>query len=202
MDGIVMSEKYKDSEMHTILKGLVTVRLESAEHMGSVDFWPCSGTGCVFLPEADVINVTALVKAKLCNLAKVASKGVVLAESTAVSEQYVDSLQQLATLEMRLVTLPVTTKLDAAKILVHLMQTSHGEVIKQPSHRGPVEKALLEAVQCLPKTGTVKGKALLEKFGSLRAISLATVKELAAVVGQSSAVSIYAYFHEPFKQQK
>lgn len=93
MDGIVMNEKYRDSEMHTILKGeerifrkgstrarisesgpltigLVTVRIDSAEHMGSVDFWPCSGTGCVFLPEADVINVTPVVKSKLCNLAK------------------------------------------------------------------------------------------------------------------------------------
>lgn len=44
-----------------------------------------------------------------------------LAESTAVSEQYVDRLQQLATLEMHLVTLPVPTKADAAKMLVQLV---------------------------------------------------------------------------------
>lgn len=46
----------------------------------------------------------------------------VLAECTGVSEQYMDSLQQLATLEMKLVTLPVPTKLDAAKMLVQLVR--------------------------------------------------------------------------------
>lgn len=124
-----------------------------------------------------------------------------MVESTATSEQYFDSLQKLATLQMGLVTLPVPTKLDAAKMLVQLMRAARADAI-QPPHHGPMEDAQLAVVQCLPKVGKVKAKALLETFGSLKAISLATVKDLATVVGQSTATAIYAYFHEPFKQQK
>ena len=43
-----------------------------------------------------------------------------------MSEQYIGSLQQLATLEMNLVTLPVSTKADAARMLVQLVRGSVG----------------------------------------------------------------------------
>ena len=47
----------------------VKVHLEG--DLGDVDIFPSPDTACVYLPESDVINVTASVQARLAALAKV-----------------------------------------------------------------------------------------------------------------------------------
>lgn len=53
----------------------------------------------------------------------------------------------------------------------------------------------LHLLTTIPNIGRKKAQILLEKFGHFKRISYATQDELAAVIGISSAKSIYDFFH-------
>lgn len=128
-----------------LVAGVVEVVVEG--DLGAVDFYPASHVGCVWVPEAEVINVPPTLRTRLAALAKVREhisqqflmsihlrfkyillqsgcRTVVLAECTALSGQYFGCLQDLISLQLGLQAVPVPSPLAAA---THITKLVSGE---------------------------------------------------------------------------
>ena len=85
----------------------------------------------------------------------------------------------------------------ALHLLQHIRDESHRFALK--AHRKKRLKVSLQsALTEIPGVGLKRAQALLMRFGSVRAISTATVEEIAKVkgVGLELARQIYGYYHE------
>ena len=99
-----------------------------------------AGAACVFLPESEVINLSPSIRERLTALSKVGypmqdytvtscecvllqchCQGIVLAECTTLSKQYIGSLQEVATLQFTLVTIPVQSLASAAHYIIQIV---------------------------------------------------------------------------------
>ncbi|USE37035.1 ERCC4 domain-containing protein [Endozoicomonas sp. SCSIO W0465] len=62
----------------------------------------------------------------------------------------------------------------------------------RPAHSKDPHRQTLNMLQCLPGVGSLKARALLQKFGSIEAVLLSTVEELAQTrgIGRKTAQSI------------
>lgn len=108
----------------------------------------------------------------------------VLVECGGVEAEGFPNLQEVASVELGLETIPVSSPDHAAKYLtqmVHQIFTVHfhttslivkvNTACESPPGSGggppaPVDQALWQTVQCLPRTGPVKARQLLDHFHS------------------------------------
>ncbi|XP_064599200.1 Fanconi anemia core complex-associated protein 24-like isoform X2 [Liolophura sinensis] len=163
------------------------------EDLGVVDFHPSMSVGVIYLSEADIITGTAY-KRKLVKFRKAnRCKGVILAERTAMSSQYYSALQRFVVLELGFVLIPVANQTEAGTFLVQMVNVEtkpEGNPFKKKKTGHHTDLALLESLQCIPKLGVVKVKALLVNFHSIEEICNASTDELAKVIGRAGAAHL------------
>ncbi|XP_033102156.1 Fanconi anemia core complex-associated protein 24-like isoform X2 [Anneissia japonica] len=194
---IAVNMKWRDSQLVKSLSG--KVRIVYDNQLEVVDFHPANDTAVIYISEQDMVAGTSH-KKRIVKLRKVASmKGVVLAEKTDMSQQYCQSLQRFVVLELGLVLLFVTSPTEAADLLIEMVLEeskpfSNPFRIKRKIQ--PIDGSVLSATKLIPRLGSVKAKALLIKFGSIKELSKASTQDIAEVVGQSTAMHIYEFLNK------
>ncbi|XP_076072991.1 Fanconi anemia core complex-associated protein 24-like isoform X2 [Mytilus galloprovincialis] len=103
-------------------------------------------------------------------------------------------------MELGFSLIPVPSQKEAGTFLAQMVHVEgHKETnpFTKKKRSTPLDQALLASVKSIPKLGEVKSRMLLEKFGSLQAISKASIQELTAVVGKASAEHIRTFLGNP-----
>ncbi|XP_060067536.1 Fanconi anemia core complex-associated protein 24-like [Ylistrum balloti] len=195
---IVICGKWRGSDLSAILQGGVQVLYEDG--LGLIDFYPTGNLGVVYLPEADLITCGTY-KRKLAKLRKANKICVlVMAERTSTSQQYYSPLQNFCMLELGFSLLPVPSQREAASLLIQMVHNEGKSAELNPFCKKKknvhLDPAILTTLQCVPKLGEVKAKLLLQTFKNIQNISVASVEELAAVVGKASAAQVKTFFSE------
>ncbi|XP_033102148.1 Fanconi anemia core complex-associated protein 24-like isoform X1 [Anneissia japonica] len=203
---IAVNMKWRDSQLVKSLSG--KVRIVYDNQLEVVDFHPANDTAVIYISEQDMVAGTSH-KKRIVKLRKVASmKGVVLAEKTDMSQQYCQSLQRFVVLELGLVLLFVTSPTEAADLLIEMwwIRNRMGQVLEESKPFSnpfrikrkiqPIDGSVLSATKLIPRLGSVKAKALLIKFGSIKELSKASTQDIAEVVGQSTAMHIYEFLNK------
>ncbi|XP_033755152.1 Fanconi anemia core complex-associated protein 24-like [Pecten maximus] len=195
---IVICGKWRGSDLASVLQGSVQVLYE--DDLGLIDFYPTGNQGVVYLPEADLIT-SGTYKRKLAKLRKANKVCVlVMAERTATSQQYYSPLQNFCMLELGFSLLPVPSQREAAGLLIQMVHCEGKSPELNPFGKKKkavhLDPAILTTLQCVPKLGEVKDKLLLQTFKNIQSISVASVEELAAVIGKASASQVKMFFSE------
>ncbi|XP_050396415.2 Fanconi anemia core complex-associated protein 24 [Patella vulgata] len=192
---IVVSGRWRNTELMETLQSSIPVHFEDS--LGVVDFHTSSYTGIIYISEADLISSTSY-RRKLAKLRKANKvRGVVIAEKTSVSQQYLSDLQRFANLELGLVLLFVENEQEGAKLLVQMVhvetRNASNLIMKKPKSIN-IDEAILNTLTCVPKLGDVKAKLILQKYKSLKDICNAPVEDLSEIVGQACAKNIKSFF--------
>ncbi|XP_071957774.1 Fanconi anemia core complex-associated protein 24-like [Antedon mediterranea] len=197
---IAVNIKWRGSDLVKYFSGKAKVVFDS--QLDIVDFHPSHDTAIIYVSEQDMVAGTSY-KKRIVKLRKVTSmKGVVLAEKTEMSKQYCLNLQKFVVLELGLVILFISTPIQAASLLIEMVLEENKPFsnpfrIKRKSQ--PIDISVLSTMKLVPRLGAVKAKALLVEFGSIEAISKASIKDLTKIVGQSTASHIYEFFNKKDK---
>uniref|UniRef100_X2A7L9 Fanconi anemia core complex-associated protein 24 pseudonuclease domain-containing protein n=1 Tax=Capitella teleta TaxID=283909 RepID=X2A7L9_CAPTE len=194
---IVCSEKWRSTEL--IRKLACGVNVLYDDNIGILDFCPSENIGVIYVSEGDLLAGAAY-KRKLAKL-RMANKvkGVVIVERTSVTEQYFSKLQQLTVLELGMVLLPVGNQAEAANILigmVHVENKPHDNQLRLKVKNVSIETSVLNTVKTIPCLGDVNARALLECFGSILKIALASEQDLAVVIGRAKAAQVRSFFSQ------
>ncbi|XP_063951008.1 Fanconi anemia core complex-associated protein 24-like [Lytechinus pictus] len=188
---LVSNQKWRGSQLHNTVKGQVKVIFES--DLGVSDFYPSSEVAVVYVSETDLVAGVGY-RRRLAKLRKVNKlKGVVIAEKTPMTEQYFLDLQKFVVLELGMVLQPISSQTEAAGLLAQMVleeQKPHANPFRLKRRPQSLDSSLLATVQLIPKLGSVKARALLHKFGSIKNIAQASQQDLAAIVGVSHAKHI------------
>uniref|UniRef100_A0A023GGJ3 Putative structure-specific endonuclease ercc1-xpf ercc1 component n=1 Tax=Amblyomma triste TaxID=251400 RepID=A0A023GGJ3_AMBTT len=193
---VVISEKWAGSELHTALKSLLQTVV--SDHLGLIDFYPSSDSAVLYISEAELLNENA-VKRKIVKLRKNnAKRPYVIAEQAAALQEQYNNLQQFAVMELGIPLLAVHNQTEAAQLLAQMEAVESGEK-ENPflvqRRVAPMGSAVTACLLRVPGLGEVKARALLQKYRSIRAISLSSIDDLTKVVGPASAASIHRFFN-------
>lgn len=199
--GIVCHSRWQGTEVATTLQG--RVRLIFEDDMGVVDFYTSHDKAVIYISEADLITNSSHRK-KLAKVRKAKKlKGTVLVEKTAMTGQYFLDVQKFVVIELGFILLPVTSQVEAGNLLVQMVNEENKPnvnpfmaKVKKDTYR---DQAILTTVQMIPKLGSVKAKALLNRFKSIHGIQAATIHELSDVVGKANAHHVQTFFEEKRK---
>ncbi|XP_071480485.1 Fanconi anemia core complex-associated protein 24-like [Diadema antillarum] len=185
---LVSNRRWKGSQFHKAARAQVQVIFE--DDLGVADFYPTSEMAVVYVSESDLVAGTAY-RRKLAKLRKVEKlKGVVVVEKTPMTDQYYLDLQKFVVLELGMVILPISNQTEAAGLLARMVldeQKPHPNPFLRRRKPQSIDSSLLVTMQTIPKLGAVKAKRLLQKFGSIKNITEASVEELASVIGTANA---------------
>ncbi|XP_045214189.1 Fanconi anemia core complex-associated protein 24-like [Mercenaria mercenaria] len=191
---VLINSKWRNSDLTVALQGINVI---FEDNLGYVDFHPATHIGVVYATEADLVS-QASIRRKLAKLRKANKVQVlVMAEKTASSSQYYQSLQKFVAMELGFIITPVPSQNEAAGLLAQMVHTENkleSNPFRKKRKPRNLDECLLATVQCIPKLGGVKARKLLEQFQSLEAISAASVEELSGVVGKASAQNIRSFF--------
>lgn len=163
-----------------------------------VDFYPAVGLAVVSFTEADVVAYEDCER-RLRRLKSLNLHGVVIAERSRLTVQYFDRIQLLCSLHLGLAVVPVSSALDAARLLVCMVRKAsrrgrnpmEGEV----SENVHWDVSLVQGLQNVPGLGPVKAKALLQKYGSYEAMCKAPRQDLSLVVGGKLVEKLWELLH-------
>ncbi|XP_035222587.1 Fanconi anemia core complex-associated protein 24-like isoform X2 [Stegodyphus dumicola] len=165
--------------------------------MDFVDFFPASDFAVIYVTEADLIAGSNYKR----NLAKLKNatydRHAVIVEKTATSNQYFDSFQKFAVLELGLGIIPVSGLDECCHALVSMVRMGSEDKsnpFMMKRRVPPLETYLLKTLLTVPSVGETKAQALLLKFKSLLGICNASVEELEKVIGTNSAQQVYNFF--------
>lgn len=185
---LVCNPKWRRSQLHDAVQGQVKVIFE--EDLGVSDFYTSSEVAVIYVSETDLVAGLGY-RRKLAKLRKVNKlKGIVIVEKTPMTAQHFLDLQKFVVLELGMVLLPVSSQTEAAGLLAQMVleeqkpQANPFRIRRRPQS---VDASLLATMQLVPKLGSVKAKALLRRFGSLKKICQASHEELSSVVGVAHA---------------
>ena len=110
------------------------------------------------------------------------------------------AVQTFAVIELGLAFIPVSDNLERhlPQLIVQLICVQKRKNpfklgVKPTTKPGPLGE-VLTTLQAIPGLGEKKGRILLEKFGSIKAISQASNQELSKAVGPTSAQSVSSFF--------
>lgn len=194
---LIVNPKWRSSDLSTSLQSSIQVLYD--DNVGLIDFYPSASTGVVYITEAELASNTyrrRLAKLRKANKVPI----VVIGERTATSSQYFSSLQKFCVMELGFSLVPVPSQREAGSFLAQMVHAEgHKETnpFTKKKRPPPLDQALLATVKCTPKLGDVKARILLEKFGSLYAISKASYQQLTDVVGKAIAGHVKTFFGEP-----
>ncbi|XP_042653410.1 Fanconi anemia core complex-associated protein 24 isoform X2 [Tyto alba] len=123
--------------------------------------------------------------------------GIVIVETTQISDQYFLAVQKFVVLELGMVLLPVANQGEASQLITQLVREQSKDHNSNPFLRKQcsqlAEPSVFRTVQQIPGVGKTKALLLLQQFGSIHGICNASVKELELVVGQTVAQQIYCF---------
>ncbi|XP_048764115.1 Fanconi anemia core complex-associated protein 24-like [Ostrea edulis] len=191
---IIVSQKWRNSELHQRLKSDVLVLFE--DNLGMVDFYPSSRLGVVYITEPDLLTFSGH-KKKLAKLRKANRvQVIVLAEKTSTSGQYYPEVQKFCLMDLGFTIIPVPGQNEAASILAQMV-VSENQMTANPFLRKKichVDEALLVTIKSIPGLGGIKARALLEKFGSIENLCRASSQELSVVIGKVGAEHVKNFF--------
>ncbi|KAK8785706.1 hypothetical protein V5799_007928 [Amblyomma americanum] len=193
---VVIAEKWAGSELHIALKSLLQTVV--SDHLGLIDFYPSSNSAVLYISEAELLNENA-VKRKIVKLRKNnAKRPYVIAEQAAALQEQYNNMQQFAVMELGIPLIAVHNQTEAAQLLAQMEAVESGE--KQnpflvQRRVAPMGSSVTTCLLRVPGLGEVKARALLQKYPSLRALSLCTVDDLTKVVGPASAASVHRFFN-------
>ncbi|XP_052068236.1 Fanconi anemia core complex-associated protein 24-like [Mytilus californianus] len=194
---LIVNPKWKNSDLSTTLQSSIQVLYD--DNLGMVDFYPSPNTGVVYITEAELVSNSyrrRLAKLRKANKIPI----VVIGERTGTSSQYFCPLQKFCVMELGFSLIPVPSQKEAGTFLaqmVHVEGHKEANPFTRKKRSAPLDQALLASVKSIPKLGEVKSRMLLEKFGSLHAISKASIQELTTVVGKASAEHIRTFLGNP-----
>ncbi|XP_004475170.1 Fanconi anemia core complex-associated protein 24 [Dasypus novemcinctus] len=193
---IVANEKWRGSQLALGMQGKIKLTFEDG--LTPVDFHLSNRSCVLYITEADLVAGNAYRK-RLVRVRNASNlQGIVLVEKTQMSEQYFPAVQKFTVLDLGMVLLPVASQVEAACLIVQLVQEQTKEHSKNPFLRKKrallSEPSLLRTVQQIPGVGKVKAPLLLQKFPSIQQLSNASIQELEQVVGQAAAQQIYVFF--------
>ncbi|ESO86509.1 hypothetical protein LOTGIDRAFT_220534 [Lottia gigantea] len=192
---IVVSGRWRNSDLVEVLQSSIPVHFE--DNLAVVDFYPSNYTGVIYISEADIVSSTGY-KRKLAKLRKANKvRGIVIAEKSPVSEQYILDLQKFANLELGMVLLLVENQTEAAKLLIQMVhveiKTDINPLMKKPKPCS-YDEAVLNTLMCVPKLGEVKAKLILQTYKSLKDVCNAPTESLGNIVGMACARNIKKFF--------
>jgi len=166
------------------------------------------GLSVLILTEPEYVGGNSLFKrrlAKFYSVKKGAESVVVCVRSPQTPPQDFIAVQTFAVIELGLALIPIAENLERhlPQLLVQLLALREKKK-KNPfklgvkagastKRSGPLAE-VLTTLQCIPGLGDKKAKALLQEFGSLKAIAEADLASVTAVVGHASAVAIGRFF--------
>ncbi|XP_031552430.1 Fanconi anemia core complex-associated protein 24-like [Actinia tenebrosa] len=200
---VLVNEKWHGSDIVRAIQEQ-HVKVLYDDSMGMADFYASNDIAIVYLTEADLIGGLDY-KAKILKISKTAPKVLVISERTPLSEQYFTGLQKFVVIERSLVLLPMTSNVEAAKIIAQMVKLEYKpqdnpyRIKLKPQ---PVDKALLNTVQAIPGLGEKKALELLKKFKSIEDLSKAKIEEMSPIIGKSSALHVGNFFHQSFHNSK
>ena len=191
---IVVNSKWRGTDLSNTLQK--NSRLLYEDNLGLVDFHPASHTGIVYAAEMDIVSQSAVLR-KLAKLRKANKFQIlVLAEKTSSSSQYYQGFQKFVSMELGFMITPVPSQNEAAGVLAQIVQNENRQesnpFIKKRRNEN-LDQAMLLTLQSVPKLGNVKAKLLLDHFCTLQAIAMASLQDLAQVVGKASAQTVKSF---------
>ena len=108
-------------------------------------------------------------------------------------------LQLEAALELQLSVLPVSSLSQLPQLLAELAAAAERGAPQplsgRPADEPPVAQQVAAALTAVPGLGAKKADALLARFGSLAALSGASVAELTPLLGAALAQTVHQFFN-------
>ncbi|KFV48556.1 Fanconi anemia-associated protein of 24 kDa, partial [Tyto alba] len=196
---VIGNEKWRGSEIAQRLQG--KIRLVFEDGLGLVDFHLSNRTCIFYISEADLVAGDEF-KRRLVWFRNVNSLwGIVIVETTQISDQYFLAVQKFVVLELGMVLLPVANQGEASQLITQLVSFCVREQSKDHNSNPFLRKqcsqlaepSVFRTVQQIPGVGKTKALLLLQQFGSIHGLCNASVKELELVVGQTVAQQIYCF---------
>nr|XP_020037656.1 Fanconi anemia core complex-associated protein 24 isoform X2 [Castor canadensis] len=200
---VVASEKWRGSLVAQGMQGKIKLIFEDG--LTWVDFYLSSSSCILYITEADLVAGNGYRKrlVRVRNSGKL--QGIVVVEKTQMSEQYFPAIQKFTVLDLGMVLLPVANQIEAARLIVQLVEEQTKEPRRNPflkQQRASLsEPSLVQTVQQIPGVGKVKAPLLLQKFSSIQQLSNASAQELEQVVGHMAAQQIHDFFTQSRRPQ-
>ena len=124
---------------------------------------------------------------------------VAVLERTPVTAASWSELQLEAALELQLAVLPVSALSELPQLLAEIAAAAERgapqPLAGRPPDEPPVPHQVTAALTAVPGLGAKKVDALLAKFGSLAALSGASVPQLTPLLGPALAQSVHQFFN-------
>ena len=124
---------------------------------------------------------------------------VAVLERTPVTAEPFSELQLEAALELQLAVLPVNSLGELPQLLGELAAAAERgapqPLAGRPADEPPVPRQVAAALTNVPGLGTRKVDSLLARFGSLAALSGASVAQLSPILGPTLAQSVHQFFN-------
>ena len=124
---------------------------------------------------------------------------VAVLERTPVTAASWSELQLEAALELQLAVLPVSALSELPQLLAEIAAAAERgapqPLAGRPPDEPPVPHQVTAALTAVPGLGAKKVDALLAKFGSLAALSGASVPQLTPLLGSALAQSVHQFFN-------
>ncbi|XP_068117700.1 Fanconi anemia core complex-associated protein 24 isoform X2 [Hyperolius riggenbachi] len=125
-------------------------------------------------------------------------KGIVIAERTRMTEQFIPPVQNFVVLELGMAFLPVANHTEAAQLISHMVHNRSREGGNNPflakKNCRLLDSFVVRTLQTIHGVGRVKALQLLQRFPSIQVLANASLKELEAVVGRAAASNVHAFF--------
>lgn len=195
---ILASLKWRNTSV--VQKMTESIKVLFSSDLGIVDFHPSGDCAVIYISAAEMIE-GLLYRKRLAGLKAVKGiRKVIVAERTYLSLQQFSSLQQFAVLELELDLIPVTE--NGLHSLLVQMVSAENKISKNPFlHPSKIQDEELSAhvsiaLKNIPKIGEKKIMMLMERFGSLHNIAIATVEDLSSLLGASLAQIVWDYFNK------
>lgn len=163
------------------------------------DFHPSSQVVILYLTESDLCAGVARCRRRVAKLRR--SSGFsghhVFFDKTTMTEHLFNDFQKFIVIECGSTVFPLASQQEAGDILVKMVR-QETRTPKNPFKSRAValptqDSLIISCIKSFPNVGETKAKHLLNKFQSIRAITEASVSELAAVIGLSAAKNLKSW---------
>ncbi|XP_068117698.1 Fanconi anemia core complex-associated protein 24 isoform X1 [Hyperolius riggenbachi] len=193
---IIGSEKWRGTPLAQLLQGKIKLVFEDG--LGLVDFHLSNRVCILYLSEMDLVSGNAF-KRRLVRFRKASTlKGIVIAERTRMTEQFIPPVQNFVVLELGMAFLPVANHTEAAQLISHMVHNRSREGGNNPflakKNCRLLDSFVVRTLQTIHGVGRVKALQLLQRFPSIQVLANASLKELEAVVGRAAASNVHAFF--------
>ncbi|XP_066981476.1 Fanconi anemia core complex-associated protein 24-like [Macrobrachium rosenbergii] len=195
---LLVSEVWRKTQLSEHLRRSTDVHY--AEGLDVVDFYPSEDAAVIFLSEADLVSGNAY-RRRIVKFRQVIgiTRGVVVAQKTQLTSEHFGNLQKFVVIELGLTLIPVSSIEEAGNLLTQMVcceaKINANPFRMKTKPANTPDAALLGCTTMIPGLGEKKALLLLKHFGSLKSLCNASQESIADIVGPSTALSVYNFFH-------